>query len=71
MYFEGLLSSKRDNNKHKVKIAQNKKTAKKWSKWPQIKKYLTLFYETLKVEEIKVVLFFQLEVIWSLFGILF
>ena len=34
--------------------------AKKWSKWPQIKKNkFTLFYETLKVEEIKVVLFFQ------------
>ena len=54
------------------KKVQNKKMAKKWSKWPQIKKNkLTLSYETLKVEEIKVVLFFQFEVIltpfWSFF----
>ena len=39
---------------------QNKKMAKKWAKWPQIKKNkFTLFHETLKVEEINMVLFFH------------
>ena len=51
-----------------MNIYKNKKMAKKWSKWPQIKKNKsTLYNETLKVEEIKVVLFFQFEVILTLF----
>ena len=42
---------------------------KKGSKWPQIKKKPTLPYGTLKVEEIKVVLFCQFDVILPFFGV--
>ena len=41
--------------------------AKKWSKRLKSKNKTIVFYETFKVQTIKVVLFFSFEVIWTIF----